>query len=186
MRQTRRQIGIVSGMGLAALAIAGALFAARPYQVRMSAFVTDLTARSFAQRRNIEKAGLSFTETVLKPGETFSLNQAAGPYTAERGFMNERGYSEGRPIVTSGGGVCQVASTLFNAAREAGLEVIERMPHTGPVSSVPQGDDATVVYGYADLKLRNPHSYPVKIVSRIGHDQLRVEIWGKEKPHEPL
>ncbi len=176
----------MAGFSAVTLAVVGILYAARPYQVRMAAFVTDLTARSFAQRRNIEKASMSFSETVLKSGETFSLNLAAGPYTAERGFMNERGYSEGRPIVTSGGGVCQVASTLFNAAREAGLEILERMPHTGPVSSVPQGDDATLVYGYADLKLRNPHAYPVKIVSRIGQDQLRVEIWGKEKPHEPL
>ncbi|HKY62486.1 MAG TPA: VanW family protein [bacterium] len=181
-----RQLTILLGLSAMTLAVVGALYAARPYQVRMAAFVTDLSPRSFAQRRNIEKASLSFSETVLKSGETFSLNAAAGPYTPERGFMSERGYSEGRAIPTSGGGVCQVASTLFNAARTAGLEILERMPHTGPVSSVPSGDDATVVYGYADLKLRNPHPYPVKIVSRIGHDQLRVEIWGKEKPHEPL
>lgn len=182
----KKPIGISLVASLAALALVGGLYAARPYQIRMAAFVTDLTARSFAQRRNIEKASMSFSETVLKTGETFSLNAVAGPYTSDRGFLNERGYSEGRPIVTSGGGVCQVASTLFNAAREAGLEIVERVPHTGPVASVAQGDDATLVYGYADLKLRNPHPYPVKIISRIGQDQLRVEIWGKEKPHEPL
>ncbi len=157
------------------------LYAQRPFPTRMSGYVTDLRARTLAQRENITRAGLSVSGTILKSGEVFSLNEAAGPYSLERGFLPERSLSEAHVVETPGGGVCQVASTLYNAAKRAGLEILERVPHTGPVESVPRGEDATVVYGYADLKFRNPYPYPVKIVSTVAQQQLRIEIWGKEK-----
>jgi len=165
---------------LAALAVLG-IYLHRPFRYRMSAYVTDLSGRSPAQRENIRRAGLAFSGRVIRSGETFSLNEAAGPYTAERGFLPERTYLGDRLVQSPGGGVCQVASTLFNAAREAGLEIVERVPHTGPVLSVPQGEDATLVYGYADLKLRNPNPYPIQLVSKVVNGQLRIEIWGKER-----
>ena len=169
-------------MGLVAvLGGVGVIYAQRPFRARMAAYVTDLSGRSFAQRQNIQRAGLSLSGKILKSGETFSLNDVSGPYTEARGFLPERSYTESQLVKTPGGGVCQVASTLYNAARRAGLEILERVPHTGPVVSVPQGEDATVVNGYADLKFRNPHPYPVKIVSKVAQQQLRIEIWGKEK-----
>lgn len=180
MRRKWKILGVASAVA-ATLGFVGLLYAQRPFRERMAAYVTDLSARSFAQKRNIHQAGLAFSGTILMPGETFSLNQSAGPYTEARGFLPERSFAEASLIQTPGGGVCQVASTLFNAARLAGLEIVERVPHTGPVSSVPRGQDATVVYGYADLKFRNPHPYPVKIVSKVAEQQLRIEIWGKEK-----
>ena len=171
----------VGALVAATVGVVGTLYAQRPFRQRMAGYVTDLSARSFAQRRNIQKAGQAFSETILKSGETFSFNAAAGPYTQERGFMPERSFAERSLVQTPGGGVCQTASTLYNAARLAGLEIVERVPHTGPVASVPQGEDATIVYGYADLKLRNSHPFPIKIVSTLAQDQLRIEIWGKEK-----
>ncbi len=177
----RAKVTTVFLLAALALGASAGLYWQRPFRARMSGYVTDLSARSFAQRQNIKRAGLSVSGTILKSGEVFSLNEAAGPYSESRGFLPERSLSESRVVETPGGGVCQVASTLYNAARRAGLEIVERVPHTGPVASVPQGQDATVVYGYADLKLRNPYPYPVKIVSTVAQDQLRIEIWGKEK-----
>lgn len=179
MRSQWKKIALASAC-LAALGTVGALYAQRPFRARMAAYVTDLSARSFAQKRNIQQAGQAFSGTILLPGEVFSLNDAAGPYTEARGFLPERGFAEASLVQTPGGGVCQVASTLYQAALRAGLEIVERVPHTGPVASVPRGEDATVVYGYADLKFRNPHPYPVKIVSTLAQQQLRIEIWGKE------
>ena len=177
--QTNKKILVLSFAVLAAT-IVGFCYAERPFRARMAAFVTDLSGRSLAQRENIRRAGQVISGAVLLPGETFSLNGKAGPYTAERGFLPERSFSEERLVLTPGGGVCQLASTLYNAVRRAGLQIVERVPHSHPVVSVPKGTDATLVYGYADLKFRNPHPYPVKIVSRQVGDQWLVEIWGKE------
>src|ERR1051325_3414821 len=116
---------------LLALALGGSawLYAQRPFATRMSGYVTDLRARSLAQRENITRAGLSVSGTILKSGEVFSLNEIAGPYSRERGFLPERSLSEAHVVETPGGGVCQVASTLYNAAKRAGLEIVERVPH---------------------------------------------------------
>lgn len=159
-------------------------FVSRPFSTRMAAYATDLKPRSHAQRENILKASERIDGTVLKPGGIFSLNAAAGPYSLDAGYLPERSYLAFETAETPGGGVCQVASTLYNAALRSGLEILERVPHSGPVASVPQGWDATVAYGVADLKLRNAHSYPVKIVSRLVQDQLVLEVWGQEVPHE--
>ncbi|MGH7830019.1 MAG: VanW family protein, partial [Candidatus Binatia bacterium] len=136
------------------------------------------------QLRNIQHVQRQLGETILKSGEVFSLNERAGPYTVERGFMEERSYLNRKPATSPGGGVCQFASTLYNAAYRAGLEVLERVPHSQAVFSVPPGQDATIAYGVADLKLQNRYPFPVKIISKIAQDQLRIEIWGKEPPDE--
>src|SRR4029453_3782745 len=171
---------------LAAFSSAGYLYAQRPFHHRMAAFVTDLEARSVEQRINIERVGEVLSGTIVNSGQVFSLNETAGPYTEARGFLPERTYLEKRNVDQAGGGVCQVASTLYNAGLKAGLQVVERVPHSGQVHSVPKGRDAPVPYGIADLKLKNPYPFPVKIVSSVAQGQLKIEIWGKEIPHESI
>jgi vancomycin resistance protein VanW len=162
---------------------AGYAYIERPFSKRMSAYVTDLGSRTPEQRRNILKAAATFQGRILQPGEIFSLNETAGPYSAERGYLPERSF-RGKAVVDSdGGGVCQVASTLYNAALTAGLPILERVPHSQAVSSVPPGRDATVAYGVADLKFSNGHPFPIKLISREQGDHLLIEIWGKEPPH---
>lgn len=168
---------------VAGLVVASAIYWQRPFRVRMASFVTDLQARTPEQRRNIEKTGKSLSDVVLQSGESFSLNQHAGPYTTERGFLPERSFFGKAVVNQPGGGVCQVASTLYNAAVESGLQILERVPHSQEVSSVPKGRDATLAYGVADLKLKNPYPFPVQIRSRVLTDQLLIEIWGKEPPN---
>ncbi len=148
----------------------------------MAAYVTDLSERSEAQRINIEHSAKMISGVILKSGEVFSFNETAGPYNGARGFLPERSFVGHHVVETPGGGICQSASTLFNTAAQAGLEILERIPHTQEVHSVPEGRDATVAFGVADLKFRNNHPYPIKIVARIVRDQLLVEIWGKDKP----
>jgi len=162
---------------------AWAIYSQRPFRTRMAGYVTDLKDRSSAQRHNILRAGRAFSGIVLQEGEVFSLNQLAGPYTLDRGFLAERSFQGEEIVWTPGGGVCQLASTLFNAARLADLQILERVPHSRPVESVPPGRDATLAYGVADLKFRNNHPYPIKIVSKEIRNQLLIEIWGKEKAH---
>lgn len=183
IRQNKAWVGLGLCFVLAALLVYFS-FSARPFSHRLAAFATDLHARSKAQRENILKATSRIHGQVLKSGETFSFNDKAGPYDASAGYLPERSYRSFTSVTTTGGGVCQVASTLYNAVTRSGLEILERVPHSGPVASVPRGWDATVAYGVADLKFRNTHPYPVKIVSRLVQDQLVFEVWGQEVSHE--
>ncbi len=158
----------------------GGIYVLRPFSNQLSAFATDLTARSPAQEHNIHLAASKISDLVLKPGEIFSFNEQVGPYTREAGYQPERSYLYHQTISSFGGGVCQVASTLYNAARNAGLEVIERVPHSAEVKSVPPGFDATLAYGVADLKFKNNGNSPIKLQTRIAQNQLKIEIWGKD------
>jgi hypothetical protein len=116
---------------------------------------------------------------VIGPGATFGFNQAVG----ER--ISSRGYREAPVIVDDevepgvGGGVCQVATTLHAAAVLGGLEVVERRSHSRPSGYAPLGLDATVIDGKVDLKLRNPYSVPVVIMTSFPEQyQIRVELLG--------
>ncbi|MDX1386194.1 MAG: VanW family protein [bacterium] len=169
---------------LACGTLAYAAYSHRPYSYRMSAFVTDLKARTPSQRENILRAAASLDQKILQPGEVFSLNALAGPYTEARGYQVERSIRGKKMIFTPGGGVCQVASTLYNAARGADLEIVERVPHTQRVESVPRGMDASLSYAWADLKFRNNQSFPIKLAVRELNDQLLLEVWGQEVEDE--
>jgi vancomycin resistance protein YoaR len=157
------------------------LYFHRPFNTRLSAYVTDLRPRTYEQTANIKKAATSISGVILKSGQVFSLNEEAGPFTEARGFRPERAFREKGVVKEAGGGVCQVASTLYNAARNAGLEVVERVPHSQKVESVPPGQDATLAYGVADLKIKNPYTFPIKIESKIFQGQLIIEIWGNPR-----
>jgi len=160
--------------------LVGTIYILRPFSDKLSAFATDLTARSPAQEHNIHLAASKISDLVLKPGEVFSFNERVGPYTQENGYQSERSYLYHQTVTSFGGGVCQVASTLYNAARNAGLEVIERVPHSAEVKSVPPGFDATLAYGVADLKFKNNGKSPIQLQTRVAQNQLKIEIWGKD------
>ena len=168
----------------AALGSVGILYLHRPFSAKMSAYVTDLNPRTDEQTANIKKAAASLSGVILKSGDVLSLNDQAGPFSEERGFRPERAFREKGVVKEAGGGVCQLASTLYNAARNAGLRIVERVPHSQKVESVPPGYDATLAFGVADLKIKNPYPFPVKILSKISQGQLMIEIWGKETVHD--
>lgn len=164
------------------LSLGVGFFLSRHFQTRMSAFVTDLSARSPIQKQNITRAAQELTGLVLEAGQTFSFNEHLGPYTEEKGYRPERSFVGKGVQDTEGGGVCQMASTLYNAVKIAKLQLLERVPHSQEVESVGPGMDATIAYGVADLKFKNPYSFPIEIISSISKDQLKIEIWGNEIP----
>jgi len=185
-RPERRIYIWCSAMLLLLAGSVAAFYHHRPFRALLAAYVTDLSDRSESQRWNIEKAGQTLHGVIIESGQTFSLNDQAGPYTLEKGFRPERSFLGEHLTETPGGGVCQLASTLYNAAKQAGMQILERVPHSLPVHSVPKGQDATLAYGVADLKFKNPYPFPVKIQSQISQNQLLVEIWGKEPRHDSL
>jgi len=76
-----------------------------------------------------------------------------------------------------GGGICQLSTTLYNAAEKAGLEITERHSHSKKVPYVPQGKDAMVSYGSSDLKFRNNRQNPIVIKSEISDGKVTVRLY---------
>lgn len=109
---------------------------------------------------NIILASSRLNGVLIKPEEIFSLNQALGDVSLATGYQQAYVIKEGRTILDDGGGVCQVSTTLFRAALDAGLPILERWPHSYRVSYYEQGGfgpglDATVFYPSVDLKFKN-------------------------------
>lgn len=125
---------------------------------------------------NIATAARELDGLVLRPGGAFSFNEAVDPRITERGYREAPVLLEGRFTEDVGGGVCQVSTTLYNAALLAGLKVTLRAPHSRPVWYVALARDATVAYGLIDLKLQNPNPYPVAVSARAEEGELTVRV----------
>lgn len=150
-------------------------------QVLMSAFCTVLNNPSPGEEFNVHLAASSLAGTVLEKDEVFSQNGSIGPYNEEKGYKTGQSYVGSDIISTVGGGVCKVATTLYNVSVAGNLEILERFNHFMPVSYVPYGQDATVAYGSKDLKFKNTTGYPVLIWAKGIENRLYVALYGREK-----
>lgn len=131
-----------------------------------SQFSTD-TENNMNRRDNIKIAVSKINGTLLAPGETFSFNEVVGDRTEEAGYKDAISYIGGKLVLSSGGGVCQVSTTLYNAVLPLGFEVEQRKNHTFAVAYVPLGMDAAVFYGLVDLMFKNITNWPVKIQGKV-------------------
>lgn len=131
--------------------------------------------------KNVSLAANRISGVVLKKGDVFSYNTIVGERTESRGFSNAKVYAGGEVVDGLGGGICQVSSTLYNAVLYADLEVIERVNHSLPVTYVPLGRDATVVYGSIDFRFKNTYENPIKITSSVGGGVLTISVYGKKE-----
>lgn len=116
---------------------------------------------------NIGRAAELIDGTVLKPGDTFSLNDTVGERTAANGFVEGFMISNGIFKEDFGGGVSQMATTTYNAAFFAGLKDIEHKPHSFYIDRYPVGREATVAWGSVDLKFENDTPYGVLIHATV-------------------
>ncbi|MGE5633085.1 MAG: VanW family protein [Caulobacteraceae bacterium] len=114
--------------------------------------------------------------TKLSPGEVFSFNGTVGSRTASDGYKKARIILKGKKDYGRGGGVCQVSSTLYSAAKDAGLQIVERHPHSKHVPYISKGMDATVIYGQKDLRFRNNKPYSIVIDARVINNKVRINI----------
>ena len=108
---------------------------------------------------NVGLGAALLNNSLIGPGKIFSVNATTGERTAAKGFKMAPTIINGKLADSVGGGMCQVSTTVFNAAFEAGLQIVERHNHELYISHYPLGRDATVSYGSYDLKFRNdtPH-----------------------------
>lgn len=134
---------------------------------------------------NLRIASSKMNGTVIPPGGTFSFNSVVGPRTASRGYKSAAIYSEGTVVNDTGGGICQVVTTLYNAAVKANMQITERRNHSFLPTYSDPGYDATVVYGSQDFKFKNTRNYPIKIVSDVSGGYCTVSIYGLKTENEP-
>jgi vancomycin resistance protein YoaR len=118
--------------------------------------------------------------TLVEPGGTFSLNDAIGERTAERGFRSAPVIIGTRYEEEIGGGTSQVATTVFNAAWEAGVEITERNPHSLYISRYPTGRDATVYWPSLDLRFQNDTKSWILVKGFVESDGISVALYGGE------
>ena len=145
---------------------------------RLSAYTTYFDCENTPRVSNIKLAGEKISGCVLSPGESFSFNSRVGARTEANGFKKAKIIEDGRFVYGTGGGVCQVSTTLYNAALLAGLKVTEYHPHSLSVNYVRPSRDAMVSGSYSDLKFCNTTNCPVYIRVLTGLYYVRCEMYG--------
>jgi vancomycin resistance protein YoaR len=147
----------------------------------MSKFSTRFNGGQIARSSNIRLAASRINGLVLMPGETFSFNGFLGQRTTAKGFKTAGVYVSGRHDVDVGGGICQVSSTLYNAALQSDLKIDQRLPHSLPVPYVPLGRDAAVSYPNPDLKITNNYEFPIALAATPDKNSVAFAILGARK-----
>jgi len=164
--------------------------------LRRPAFTTemaDLMAEPLAQSttrfsnnpdrvHNIHLASAALRGLLLPPEAVLSFNQAVGPRDPARGYRKAPVLVSNELVPGDGGGVCQVSSTLYNAALLAGMEVQSRTNHSRPVPYLPPGRDAAVVHGLIDLRLRNSSGHHMFVWTEATARRVTVALYGARQP----
>lgn len=127
---------------------------------------------------NIRVSTNELNGVVIEPGETFSFNDYIGDTPLERGYQYAVVINGTTQETGLGGGVCQTSTALYHSALYAGLEIVERHPHTLIMSYSEGGLDAAVDYGIIDLKIKNPYDFPVLVKTYYQEGEISFEIWG--------
>lgn len=140
---------------------------------------TSLFQHSIESRiYNVNLASSRLSGVLVAPGETFSFAKALGDVSSFTGYKQAYVIQNGKTVLGDGGGVCQVSTTLFRAALDAGLPIEERTAHAYRVSyyeqDSPPGIDATVFVPTVDLKFRNDTSHHILIQTLVDLNELRL------------
>ena len=125
---------------------------------------------------NVALAAQRINGTVVQPGGSFSFSNTILPRTSANGYVTAPIYVSGKKGTGTGGGVCQVSSTLYAAMVYAGLPATERHAHSLPVDYLPAGLDATIAGSYLDLKFTNTFSQPLLIQASANGGTLTVTL----------
>jgi vancomycin resistance protein YoaR len=137
------------------------------------------------RRHNVQLVAHLVDDHLIPPGQEFSFNKTTGERTAEKGFLEAPVIINGELQTGLGGGICQVSTTVFNAAFEAGLSITERTNHALYISHYPLGRDATVDYPSLDLRFQNDTGHWLLLRTFVGESSLVVGLYGTN-PHRKI
>lgn len=143
-------------------------------------YSTTYASSSANRAANLDNAAKLINGTVVMPGEEFSTSALLTPFTTDNGYETASAYSNGKVVDSIGGGVCQAATTLYNALLKSELEITERYNHSMIVSYVEPSMDAAISDGYKDLKFKNNTDVPVYIEGYTSGRTIYFKIYGEE------
>lgn len=130
--------------------------------------VVPITSRSKNARSNMALSSEALSSVLVRPGQTISLNRIIGERSESRGFLPAPVILSGQRVgQDAGGGICVVATATYMAAREAGLTILERHPHSRPVKYASRQNEAALAWGVKDLRIRNDYKKPVVLMTRV-------------------
>jgi vancomycin resistance protein YoaR len=138
----------------------------------------DRSDKSRDRTFNLRLAASKLDGHVLLAGEEFDFNGIVGPRDEASGYKVATVIAEGELVDGVGGGTCQISGTLHGAVFFAGLEIVERIPHTRPSGYIKMGLDATVVYPTINFRFKNPFDFPIVIHETVKNGTVRAEILG--------
>jgi len=145
-------------------------------------FVTHFNTGEVGRTETVRRAIVLIDGHIVPPGQIFSVNDTVGERTAVRGFGEGHVFINGHMEMQLGGGMCQVATTLFNSVLLAGLKIVERHQHVRTVPYVKAGSDATVYWGAKDFKFQNDTTMPVYISYHTTTSHAICDVYGVGKP----
>ncbi|MEL7566396.1 MAG: VanW family protein [Dehalobacterium sp.] len=143
----------------------------------VSSFETWFDPAKVDRSENIKVALMALNHVLVMPQEVFSFNEVVGPRTTEAGYKESLVIENNEFTPGIGGGVCQVSTTLYNAILLASLPIVERQPHSLPISYVKPGMDATVSFGWADLKFINDRQKPILLHTEYQKGKIKVLVF---------
>lgn len=172
----------------------GALFKiAKPSDVsEPMLFAIELTQPIIAnvwlenKKHNFRQAAQQVNAVTLQPGRVFSFWKTVGNPTANKGYKTGRNLVNGQVSETYGGGLCQLSGILYHTSLLAGLAIVERHNHSvdlyanGETRFTPLGADATVAFGYKDLRVANPFGFAVRFEVEVGAEKLVCRLRSEE------
>lgn len=140
--------------------------------------VTHIKPGDEGRIHNIVAASDTINDMILKPGEIFDYDKVIAEAERTYGFKEAPVILNGKLVPGIGGGICQVSSTLYNAALRTGLEIVERRNHSLPVAYLPLGLDATFSQGYLNFRFKNTTGKNIIIRSSTDNDRLTIKLFG--------
>ena len=147
----------------------------------LGTYTTDFSSSSEARANNIRVGSAKLGNHLLMPGEELSGYEQMHPFTEANGYQIAHAYENGRVVDSIGGGSCQIATTLYNAALRAEIAIPQRQNHSMTVSYVPASCDAAIAGTYKDIKIKNNLDTPIYVESYTNGRKLTFTIWGQDK-----
>lgn len=155
------------------------------FPLRMSHFVTLLDPEVVDRTHNLSLASQAVNGTLVPPMGKFSFNRTVGERSYSAGYRDAPVLVKGQLVQGAAGGICQVSTTIYNAALLAGMGIVKRYPHSAyfdEFAYVPQGMDSAVAWDYLDLVVSNPYKCWLLVQAETVENTTYISIYGSEQP----